>query len=408
MPADLAPVDESVRLPESVRRAAAEAEQLHKAVYQTPDTVTPADQATGDQPVGDGDKPITIVDTTPAPLQRVSTPAGDKVILPKPAQAAPPPAQASAQPAPATVATQPAQAPQEPPKLILTPRGQQSAEPQAPPGDDPAARIAYFEQVARSANGRYEQSQRMIGTLQEQLVQMGDEVSRLTQILTRQNQPASQSAEPAVPAAAFTPQEREQYGDEALSVMARAARAAVGQDLQALTSQNKQLLEQMQQDRQRATMRTNHAALDQAIPNWREINRSQEFAQWLSLPDYYSGALRGEMLKQAFAAGDASRVVRFFQGFVTEAMSQAGIPAIVPAQTAQTRPALSLSSLAAPGPAKPAAGSDATPAERPIYTHQEIAGFYSEVRRGLWANRPDQKAAIEADIIAAGREGRVR
>jgi hypothetical protein len=86
-------------------------------------------------------------------------------------------------------------------------------------------------------------------------------------------------------------------------------------------------------------------------------------------------------MRNAVSNGDAGRVVRFYQGFQ---------------QAAHDTPAYqSRASQSRPG----ATGG------KPIYSRQQIADFYKQRRDGHindanWARR-------EADIIAAGREGRV-
>jgi hypothetical protein len=42
-----------------------------------------------------------------------------------------------------------------------------------------------------------------------------------------------------------------------------------------------------------------------------------------------------------------------------------------------------------------------------IYTRQQIAQLYSQHRRGYYNGREAEWARIDADIIAAGREGRI-
>jgi hypothetical protein len=249
--------------------------------------------------------------------------------------------------------------------------------------------------------GRWEQASRTLGTTQEQLAEMSNEVMRLQGLLSGRQQQAQQ---PALPAD-LTPQEREHYGEEFITVAQKVARAAVQPELETLKQQNQRLLKEAEKNQIRGI----HQILDSSLPNWREINRSQQFADWLSLPDFYAGVPKAQMLQRAFAAGDAPRVLRFFQGFVAEATSQASnVPPLPATPRVPNQPAYSLAALAAPGPAKPATGSDGLPPQKPTYTNQQIKLFYRDVNRGLYAGREADKVAIEQDIIAAGREGRVR
>ena len=67
-------------------------------------------------------------------------------------------------------------------------------------------------------------------------------------------------------------------------------------------------------------------------------------------------------------------------------------------------PHLQLADIAAPGRAHSAAG---TPAEKPVYSPQDITRFYTDVAAGRWRGREAQAQAIEADIMIAQREGRI-
>jgi hypothetical protein len=47
------------------------------------------------------------------------------------------------------------------------------------------------------------------------------------------------------------------------------------------------------------------------------------------------------------------------------------------------------------------------PAEKPIYTTQDITRFYTEVAAGKWRGRDEERARIDADISRAQHEGRI-
>jgi hypothetical protein len=76
-----------------------------------------------------------------------------------------------------------------------------------------------------------------------------------------------------------------------------------------------------------------------------------------------------------------------------------GAPGTVPLATR-----LSLDQLAAPGRAH---SGTQQPASKPVYTAQDITRFYTECAAGKWRTREADRAAIDADIILAQREGRI-
>jgi hypothetical protein len=67
-------------------------------------------------------------------------------------------------------------------------------------------------------------------------------------------------------------------------------------------------------------------------------------------------------------------------------------------------PPLTLQSLAAPGGARSAQHQ---PAEKPMYTAEDISKFFTDCAAGRWRHREQERAAIEADIFRAQHEGRV-
>ena len=173
----------------------------------------------------------------------------------------------------------------------------------------------------------------------------------------------------------ITEDERRAYGDEALSVMARQAQETVGPALHDLQRQSQILRSELQ----RVKSNDVYEMLDQSLPSWREVNQEQEWKDWLTFPDPLSGVPRQQLLNQAFAAGDAGRVLVFFHGYLAENAQ--------PAAHAQRA---------------------STDNSRPTITTKEIDAFYDRVRRGYYDGKEKQKMAEEAQIHRAILEGRLR
>jgi hypothetical protein len=363
MPTPQPPVDPNVKVPGNVAQQAAAAEALHAQAYQS-------------QP-------------EPAPQ--------------------PQPSAAPAQPEPQPVAP-PAPQPEPP---------QQSAAPE-PPQPQPAKKVPAAEELTAeqwrhrylSMEGRYNQAATSLGAMQEQMAELGDELMRTQDAIQRGSRPArgAQPPQPARPAApaGLTPDEIQAYGPELVDVIQRAARAAVMPDLQNVHSG----VQQVQQRVQAVSTQALYSSLDEQVPEWRTINTSDEFKRWCSLPDLYSGQIRGNLLKAAFTAGHAARVVAFFRGFLAEepATGQRPDPIVPqPATPPPREPTIPLEMLAAPGRVRPAPGdTPGAPVEKPIFTRNQIAAFYTAVRQGLYAGREPEKAAAEQAIFLAQKEGRVR
>lgn len=352
----IAPVDESVVVPQVVRDAAARSEALHAQVYAPEPQPEPEPQP---------DPPA------PEPNPQPDPPA------PEPA---PPP------PAPAPVAEE------------------------APAPSRAELDNSEWARRYNAMKGRWEQSQRVIGDMQQTLSDMGDELTR-TQALIRGDRPRSQDApQPDEPTRYLTPEDEQTFGNDFIDLAKRAAQEAIAPKLSALERENQQLKRRIGQ----TGRMTVGQYLDQHVAGWREVNVNPRFVQWLHSRDIYSGLVRKKMLEAAFQAADAPRVAAFFTKFLDEETATGHAdPAPQPPEPVPPapprEPAVPLATLAAPGRARPASGEPpASSADKPIFTRKQIAAFYDDVRRGAYRGQEPLKAQREAEIFAAQREGRVR
>lgn len=261
-----------------------------------------------------------------------------------------------------------------------------------------------WEHKYKSMHGRFTRSQEQIRELTERIANMQNVMATL-QATTASAAPLPElSAERLI-----SDEEAAEYGEDFLSVVGKKAReelAPVIKGYQDKIAELERRLEgftgKIQQDSHKELL----SKLDEKLPNWRELNTNQEFLDWLSLPDPYSGAIRHDMLKAAYAHGDAHRVLAFFNGFLSEEAVVAPAGQEPDAQVTKV-PKVPLAHLAAPGRAKTAAASTA-PAEKPIFTRAQIAAFYADVAAGKYRGRDTEKNKAEAMIFDAQREGRIR
>ncbi len=272
----------------------------------------------------------------------------------------------------------------------------------APAAPAPAAPAApptaeEWENRYKAMKGRYDQSQLQLGEMQQQITQMGTELHHLQ---------TARAAPPVAPTKLITEQEQKDYGDEFLTVVRKAATEEFAPVVDGLKQEVTTL-------RERLASKANQdvwAALDQTVPEWRTINKSPAFINWLSLRDTYSGAIRRVLLNDAFRAADAPRVLSFFRGFVTDEAATGSAPLSPAPATAALAPvrqaAVSLEVLAAPGRAQSSPASAA--GEKPVFTRAQIRDFYDDVRLQVYLGRDAEKGQIEQAIFAAQREGRVR
>jgi hypothetical protein len=276
--------------------------------------------------------------------------------------------------------------------------------PQAPSGDDQT-----WEQRARSAHGRLE----TLTTENKQLSSRIDQLEGLIATMQATGKAAAQEPKPETqaPTRFVSDEERDEYGEPMLDVIGKRAQEIVTPELTALRSEVNALKNQLQGVGtviQRQQVKGVYETLEEAIPDWKLINRSQQFKQWASEVEPYSGQVRNKLIREAFDRHEGDRVVRFFQGFLSEtaALSGNGQPGTsqAPAPAAGDGK-IPLERFAAPGRSGP--GLPAAPPEKPTYSRAAITNHYSEHRRGLWKGRENEWKAVEQDMFLAQSEGRI-
>ena len=104
------------------------------------------------------------------------------------------------------------------------------------------------------------------------------------------------------------------YGTDLLYFTQRAAAEAIAPQIMAIEQQNRELqLRLAQEARARLDMR-----VENAVPNYREIDRDPRWHRWLLGIDMLSGRVRQTLLDEAIASADAPRAISFFRGFLNE------------------------------------------------------------------------------------------
>jgi TolA-binding protein len=301
------------------------------------------------------------------------------------AQATPEPVQSGAQAAP-----EPVQPVSQPPKVTK----------EATSSDDESS----WERRYNSMKGRFDRSQTQIRDLSDQIQSLQNVIA------TMQAQTSSQPMPEFQVEKLITEDEERDYGQDFLKVVGKKAKEELAPIIKGYEAKITELEKKLQgvhgvvaQDSHAKLMST----LDERLSTWRDLNTNEEFLSWLKLPDPFSGAIRHDMLKAAYAAGNASRVLAFFNGFLAEEAAVAPVKGDsddVPTERVAKVP---LAKLAAPGRAKTAAGSSA-PAEKPTFTRAQIAQFYADVANGKYRGKDGDKNKLEVQIFDAQREGRIR
>jgi hypothetical protein len=345
----------------------------------------------------------TIKKYTPRPPKQVSDAASnvDAMIVAQKNPPATPPANGN-EPAPPAAPTAPTPpAPGTPPAPAQPPAQQRP--PDAPPSAEPDA-----EQRYQSMKGRYDNQVRITTELTNRLTNLEQMIANMR--AAGASPPAAPSPPPA-PARLITPEEETEFGAELLDVAGRRAREVISPEILELRGQIASLTNRLEGVTQVTTQNAKerfYSDLDREISDWRTINRSQEFKDWLQYPDDFSGRRRHDLLIEAFNGHESDRVVRFFKGFTaatgTPPSQQPSPP--TPGNVQAPPVVTSLEDLAAPGRARSAQQPPGVPAEKPTYTSAWFAQFMHDRLSGKWKGREAEALAIEADCFAAQKEGR--
>lgn len=169
----------------------------------------------------------------------------------------------------------------------------------------------------------------------------------------------------------ITNQDVEAYGPELVDMSFRAAREALQPELDEVRRKQADLA----QREQRLQNQSIFNQLDQALPNWRQINNSPAFLEWLAAQHVYAGQSKHSLLLAAFESGDAARVLVFFRDFLAQSSGTAGHAQA--SGRAQTRQAVGQ------------------------VTAKDIEKFYSDCRRGRYNGREAERDAEERRLHAA-------
>lgn len=248
--------------------------------------------------------------------------------------------------------------------------------------------------------GRYHATTKTIGEMQEQMSQLANELMHVQQARPQRKQ---QKPTPVY----LSDKDVENYGPELIEVTQRAALQAVAPQIQEVEQQNAELRKQLAKEARRRL----DQAVELSVPNYKEIDRNPRWHRWLLGVDTMSGRVRQQLLNEAISAASAPRVISFFKGFLNEEAATGHIESAPSSQqpAAPREAAIPLASLAAPGRARPATGGETQfPPDKPIYTRAQIAQLYRMHQKGAYVGREAEWQRQDADIIAAGREGRIR
>jgi hypothetical protein len=125
---------------------------------------------------------------------------------------------------------------------------------------------------------------------------------------------------------------------------------------------------------------------------WREINNDPEFIKWLNQVDPLAGVTRMELLRRGYNVGAADRGAAIFRAFLASRIPQRErTPTRLPHEGTGPRPSIRTQDLT----------------RGKVWTAKEIHNFYDDCRRGRYDKREAERLQIEAEILAAAKQGRM-
>lgn len=203
----------------------------------------------------------------------------------------------------------------------------------------------------------------------------------------------------------FTKEDEDTFGADGMDVVKKAAKAAVEKATKPLNEklqkQEKEHIESLKRQ-SKAAKEAEYAkfldALEGMVPDYKELNFDPGFAEWMNLPDTYSGLTRAPLFQKAEAAGDVARVAEFFVEYKASLKPQ---PEAIPEELARHITPVGS------GVATPATSVANNKTGVQIIYESEIDKFYSDVTKGRYKGQESVIASIEAQIDKAAMEGRI-
>jgi hypothetical protein len=284
------------------------------------------------------------------------------------------------------------------------------------------AQIEALEQNMRTWRGRYE-------TELPRERQMRQEAEAKMAALQTRLEALEANPTPTQQYESLRPEELEQYGEDMFAMVERYLMPKVMAQITAGLAGVNMRFERIEGNLTNTTSRVAKSEQDkfydrlaERLPNWRTIDESQAFHDWLESPDPIFGEPYKNALAKSARLGDDAAVSKVFEAFLNQTGASgsqapvrgATIPPAAGTGAAPTAPPVaespSLADLAAPGKPStaPTPGNGGLPGAKRPWTLALIRQFYADQAKGVYRDREAEALQIERDIALAQREGRVQ
>lgn len=293
-----------------------------------------------------------------------------------------------------------AAAPEVPPAPVEEPT------PAPAPGVQPVdmmADIRRLQAQLQTTQGRLDDATRQLQVAQSRL----EEVARLP--------PPAPVAPTPPPAPLISDKDREEYGEDLISLIGRVLDHKIGSRLDDAMAKISMIegrlgrvdssVQSVRQTAQQTAQQRYEAQLDSLIPGWSEVNEEQGYIDWLENRDTLSGKKYMELLLDAHQSMDAARVSSIFLLYKPELRASAPQPAgTQPTTPEATVPIIDPMTLAAPN-TSPAAPAPAAPPAGKIWSQADVNKLFDDKQKKRISQQVFEQR--EAEYLVALAEGRV-
>jgi hypothetical protein len=227
-------------------------------------------------------------------------------------------AQRNPAPTPPADAPNPAPASPAPPIAVAaptTPDPNASTASGLPPGDPRENDAGYWRQRAKAVFGMFERSREDVRGLREQIRELREQL--------RTKEASAPAETPVDLESLFSADERQQYGDEQLKLIARVANKLGTRGVEeAVTRATQPLKDRIEGDKESEAQRKWDqftTALVTLCPDALDIDKTPEWGVWLQTVDEASGVTYFQQLKAHEGRYDAASVARLFNRYKADA-----------------------------------------------------------------------------------------
>ena len=255
---------------------------------------------------------------------------------------------------------------------------------EAPKPQPPQSDASSWEQRYRSLQGVFKSAETKAAKLERDNAQMAERLEALSQEVAKR---------PAVPE---DTKDAELFGADLVDMVKRVAETMFGSAVSTIDTRIASLEARLEGTAQAVSRTAEEVFYDQLsglVPDYKTINTSQSFLDWLSEVDPVYGAPRQSALDRAAASLDVDRVSKVFMAF------KGSRPAAPPKPSDQLNRQVAPASAASAPPPR----SDA----RTVITTSDVQSFYKDLQLGRYVGKEQEARNVEAAINLALAEGRI-